>query len=612
MSDTIYIFDIKYEKNKFPKSAVDDLKNCKIKIRNNNFNKDETVNAFKVEDKYITPQFVGVLYIENTRIVSLPKHLQNVLKDDEDKKKEENKLLNMMWKYQDEIAVRDPLFNTVKDFFYNQILIEQLNRLYTEYGPYVTQVKKLQSKKGRISWSNTVKKVTPVLINGSPIYTDFVYQAKFDMETEITKLERSILKLAETNQSVIADSEYEYYDRSDLEDRRDYFIGIINNELSRVFDDVKLEKLDIMKKYLIRVNISDESQKISKYKDLTEEKKSKIIQAIKNNEKFILLDAKYSNDSKDKKYIFYELRLQLRCDNNIEFLWSYQFESDTSGEQIIRKALGKEISISNNTEKYFSKFEIESDEVINNDLPAEDFKMYAVAKFDFIFEVLLQNFFSEKSKIDIDKISGNLTFVSEIFDEKICNLNDASYRPYKCNVTNNVYKEYSTNYIDIAIDGVLDNEKYCVIIDAKDYGYGDNRQELPRSEAVFKQFYYQDIMERMYRGKKVLNITIYNLFVLPYIRKNKEDKFDGEFIFDGHISDGLNKKTIFIARIDMDILVDTCLYGKNSKTINERRRALIQEFRKRIKIENSVIHEGAKISDEICYDLKLVGQKENG
>jgi len=112
---------------------------------------------------------------------------------------------------------------------------------------------------GRIDWRKTIRQ-RPVISNGNVIYTHIISEKKNQRDNIITEIYRCCVKIGIDSIGWIYglsfDSEGIDYDFL-LEKYRLYYIGIINSEIQKTFDDNKKIRLQNMKDIL--TGLDDES-----------------------------------------------------------------------------------------------------------------------------------------------------------------------------------------------------------------------------------------------------------------------------------------------------------------------------------------------------------------
>lgn len=603
--DKIYIYDHKYKKDELEKLFepdkkesynadskkfnFDELLKSQVTLHNDNLGEDEDVYLFKDKWNYVTPQFVGKYVYGDKEIISLPKHLAGL--KEEEKEKHQKELFKIFYKFRDELCLKDNLFNYSERFNYDIALANRIKDYYLEYGMYTEKYMTSKTKHGRISWANTVKKVMPVIVDGAPVYTNFVYQNIAERSTEITKIELSILKFF-VDEKLIDEIEIpeeigELYLEKDFIDRKEYFLRILQNEQSNVFDDVRLDRLQLMVSFFEEELVYES------------EIPKKILDSDILNMKVISGKKKQYNDN-DKVVI------EIYCEKVGDYNDYSQYYFHNSGKYFfIRDFSKKEEPMSKNgtysvTIKKSKDFWNVCDfRLIEKDVKNEkdeQIKIYAIAQYSKVFEVLLAHYFEPDNGIKMSK-NGVQSFKSNLFSEEIKNVNDLIYRPYgKVFVTEYMSKTYESiaennsaydkNFIDVAFDGLINNEKCSIIIDAKDYGWNkdDTMPSIPTSGDIFKQFQYEHIMERIYRVKKVFDVKQYNVFVMPAhmekeknLKKNLWWSKNGYDIFTvyGHITDELMQQSIICLRVDVQKLTENVLDESSYDVYDSRKEEFI-------------------------------------
>lgn len=584
--DKIYIYDNAYKSDDLKKriniSNIEGLFESKVTLHNDNLGKDKYVKLFEIKGGYITPQFVGKYVYGDKEIISLPKHLAGLNEEE----KHQKELFRLFYKFRNELCLKDNLFNYSERFNYDIALANRIKDYYLEYGMYTEKYMTSKTKHGRISWANTVKKVMPVIVDGSPVYTNFVYQNIAERSTEITKIELSILKFF-VDEKLIDEIEIpeeigELYLEKDFIDRKEYFLRILQNEQSNVFDDVRLDRLQLM--------VSFFEEELVYESEIPEQ----ILDSDILNMKVISGKKKQYNDN-DKVVI------EIYCEKVGDYNDYPQYYFHNSGKYFFisdsykRERMSKNGKYSVTIKKWKDFWNVCDVSLIEKDVKNEkdeQIKIYAIAQYSKVFEVLLAHYFEPDNGIKMSK-DGVQSFKSNLFSEGINDVNELAYRPYvKMFVTDYMSKTYNAiiekdsaydkNFIDVAFDGLINNEKCSIIIDAKDYGWNkdDTMPSIPTSGDIFKQFQYEHIMERIYRDKKVFDVKQYNVFVMP-AHKEKENVLNknlwwaknGYDIFTvyGHITDELMQQSIICLRVDVQELTKNVL-DESSYDVYDRRK----------------------------------------
>lgn len=489
-------------------AAYDQLLKTYMEV-NNGRGGSESLGLFEVRYKRVTPQFVGVLYTQDSRrIVCLPKYQApkslngTVLPEDAKRKNQTRQLLEVFRHFRKELSIRDILFENSLEFYNTTRVAEELRADYEENGPYTRSYAKVQNKKGRISWSDTVKRILPVMVDGTPLYTEFAYRATYQRETEITRIEKSIMRLGLPKGKLPFDDDEPLYEEHEFVERWEYFLGMVNGEMSAVFDDVRMHRLELLKDFL---------------ESLVWVKKPAMVPE----------------------------------------------EEDPSAN--LRG-------------------------------------VYAIANYDYVFEVLLTRYFSDDRGIEYH--DGKAALRSSLWQEAdggfgmIPDMNAPEYRPYLYHMNDEMlYGDINdhtknngrnTNYIDVTYDDERtkedgSTERYCVILDAKNYGGEDRLTDggwrwvpsLPTSESVFKQYFYVDIMRRIYRANTEVEeeIRYRNAFVLP-VHTGKGEIGETLFSLVGSIEtpERAGEPEVRIIRADMDRLTQECLQERGTPALYRRRR----------------------------------------
>lgn len=139
------------------------------------------ISSYKNGPTYYTPRFVGYLLLgdtpdqEGTMLVSLPKYLYHAPPWKETDLTARILYTDFLWqlfqKYHEFLKEDDPLYaNCVRGESNLLRRAFQMLQKYQRYGIYTCRERQQSFTKGRIDWSSTVKRSTPVLIGGVPIY----------------------------------------------------------------------------------------------------------------------------------------------------------------------------------------------------------------------------------------------------------------------------------------------------------------------------------------------------------------------------------------------------------------------------------------------------------
>lgn len=171
--------------------------------------------------------------------------------------------------------------------------------------------------------------------------------------------------------------------------------------------------------------------------------------------------------------------------------------------------------------------------------------IFGVDKYDYIYEQMLDNIFSNVDDIKQYYPSANWSLITDHLTKKSSNL-----RP-------------DTIMLD------KDNKK-AFILDAKYYRFGTTfvREDLPETSSIQKQVTYGEYVKNV----KLKDFMVYNAFLMPYNRFKENDyNFKGILEFIGIAktdwkNDNVNKKVVGVL-IDMNFIIDSWT-KKNTSEIN--------------------------------------------
>lgn len=124
---------------------------------------------------------------------------------------------------------------------------------YLSYGRYENREKVyVDGIQGRVNWKKTFKQ-NPIISRGNIIYVNIISEKKNQKENIITEIYNCCVKLSIENIGWIYglsfDSEGVDYDFL-IKNNHDYYITVLNNELTKTFDDNKKIRLQNMKNVL--------------------------------------------------------------------------------------------------------------------------------------------------------------------------------------------------------------------------------------------------------------------------------------------------------------------------------------------------------------------------
>ena len=165
----------------------------------------------------------------------------------------------------------------------------------------------------------------------------------------------------------------------------------------------------------------------------------------------------------------------------------------------------------------------------------KDVGVIAAVKFEKVFEWLIGWLYRNQLHL-----SGNdVLYDSFILRREELHINHPAYNIYEWEPVNKrkedrtlenrriVFEDMEKKNIpDIVIDMSEGDQELCCILDAKYSGWKDNGYKLPGNMDIYKQFFYQEQIKRMYEItvlKRTDKTEVYNFLVLPdYIGDTKD------------------------------------------------------------------------------------------
>lgn len=117
------------------------------------------------------------------------------------------------------------------------------------------------------------------------------------------------------------------------------------------------------------------------------------------------------------------------------------------------------------------------------------------------------------------------------------------------------------NIPDIVTEIILDQpetKKCCCVMDAKYSGWNEEKKcyKLPGNMDIYKQFFYQEQLLRIYEKAGQKDAFVYNFLILPdYMKDTGKNllRLCAEITFPYH-----EEQSITVLQIDMDELIDVC------------------------------------------------------
>lgn len=220
---------------------------------------------------------------------------------------------------------------------------------------------------------------------------------------------------------------------------------------------------------------------------------------------------------------------------------------------------------------------------VSNELISSSFypvlKLVAYFNFEKTFEWMLAKYFKNQLFRKDDSYFFKSTFLPSIVNLKSVNCSVYNWEAIGKQNSNNRHKDvirrdfiFSSqdrlNIPDIVCERVLTKplfgrpQKCCAIIDAKYYGWNFNSGSylLPANRDIYKQFFYQDVINVIYSQENMHNVAIYNFIALPdYLGDASKTKYGlirncGVIRFKIH-----PEHTIGVLQVDIDRLIDFLL-----------------------------------------------------
>ena len=234
----------------------------------------------------------------------------------------------------------------------------------------------------------------------------------------------------------------------------------------------------------------------------------------------------------------------------------------------------------------------------------KDVEVLAAVKFEKVYEWLVAWLYRNQIQLS----ENNVFFDSQILFVKDNNINDPMYQFYHWERVNKrkenrtledrtvVFEDQEKKNIpDIVID--FSKENQCCILDAKYSGWNGNGYKLPGNADIYKQFFYQEHLKRVYEVFYQMDsdlkceygeeeeygpsreVEVYNFLVLPdYIG----DTGDGLTRFCATIKFYYHEdREIGVIQINLEKLIDTFLKGEEEE--QKRQRKYLKMFCNNIK-----------------------------
>lgn len=208
-------------------------------------------------------------------------------------------------------------------------------------------------------------------------------------------------------------------------------------------------------------------------------------------------------------------------------------------------------------------------------------QIIAAVKFEKVYEWMLGWLYQNQIHLD----AGNCVRYDSVFiGKKNIDINNELYNSYKwipkgkrkngkLEKRNAVFEaQKKRNIPDIVYEFSQEEyseDQYCCIIDAKYSGWNrmDNCYKLPDNSDIYKQFFYQEQLKRLYEEEDKQGIYIYNFLALPDYMEDTEEKLlrlCSRIEFEYHPSN------IAVLQVNVSKLIKAC--SENDETIFEEQK----------------------------------------
>lgn len=206
-------------------------------------------------------------------------------------------------------------------------------------------------------------------------------------------------------------------------------------------------------------------------------------------------------------------------------------------------------------------------------------QVIAAVKFEKVFEWMLGRLFDNQIVLKDNEVLLKSQILSETDPDATItgiNINDAKYNTYIWKAVGKKNGEEHTiesreevfgdqqkkNIPDIVTEIILDQpetKKCCCVIDAKYSGWNEKKKcyKLPGNMDIYKQFFYQEQMLRIYEQAGQEDVCVYNFLILPdHIKDTGNNllRLCAEIAFPYH-----KEQSIAVLQVDMDDLIDVCV-----------------------------------------------------
>ena len=223
-------------------------------------------------------------------------------------------------------------------------------------------------------------------------------------------------------------------------------------------------------------------------------------------------------------------------------------------------------------------------------------QVIAAVKFEKVFDWMLGKLFDNQIFLEENRVLLKSQIVSETNPSANLygiNINDSSYNTYIWNAVGKRNTEDQTiesreavfgdqqkkNIPDIVTEIILDEpetKKCCCVMDAKYSGWNEKKKcyKLPGNMDIYKQFFYQEQLLRIYEKAGQKDVCVYNFLILPDHMKDTGNSFlrlCAEITFPYH-----EEQSIAVLQIDMDALIDVCV--NDNKALIEKKNWLMAQM----------------------------------
>ena len=264
----------------------------------------------------------------------------------------------------------------------------------------------------------------------------------------------------------------------------------------------------------------------------------------------------------------------------------YEYSRDSINNLVLKYAKFFDLYIKEvrSARKYInSDCSVSLKEWISNETNSSSFypvlKIVAYFSFEKIFEWMLSKYFKNQLFRKDDSYFFKSMFLPSMVNLRSVNCSVYNWEAIGKQNHNDRHKDimrrdfiFSSqdriNIPDIICERVLTKPLFgrpkncCAIIDAKYYGWNFNSGSylLPANRDIYKQFFYQDVINVIYNQKNIQDVAIYNFIALPdYLGDASKTKYGlirncGVIRFKIH-----PEHTIGVLQVDIDKIIDYLL-----------------------------------------------------